>query len=297
MHKALVIDDSRSIHALVAAHLGRQFELSSAFDGQSGLTTAKDASPEFILLDVDLPDLNGYEVCRRLKEDPATRTIPVIFLSSGSETRQKIQGLDSGACDYVTKPFEPWELRARVRAALRSKQAVDEMAEYALIDSVTGLFNRRYFESRLEGELARARRSGHPLGCLLIGLDSWKHIDPALRTDNLLFSTGRSILQACRREDVVCQFEDEEFAVLTIGADEKAVRVLADRIQTTIAESERANSLHAFPVSVSVGVALSRFSTGSSIVLEAAVALNKARAQGGGQTVVGHEIVELRLAG
>jgi diguanylate cyclase (GGDEF)-like protein len=299
MRKALVIDDSAPIHALVREHLGRHFQVASAYDGESGLTAARRINPDVILLDVELPDLHGFELCRRLKSDEATKLAPVIFLSAAATSDDKIHGLDCGACDYVTKPFEPWELRARVRAALRSKQALDDLAQDALIDHITGLFNYRYFETRLDGELARARRSGRSLGCILIGLDGMDaNCEPApepIGRDAMLFCVGQSILQACRREDVVCRFGDDEFAVLAIGVNDAALGVLAERIQLVIPATHLVAG-GTTPMTASIGVALSRFSTGLSIVVEAADALEKAKTAGGNRIVFGSELFELRLA-
>src|SRR5436305_2231131 len=104
--KVLIIEDSRAIHILINSHLRTEsIETISAYDGESGLNLACELKPDLILLDVEMPKPKGFEVCRRLKCDPRTMDIPVIFLTSMSSTSQKIQGLDLGAVDYVTKPF------------------------------------------------------------------------------------------------------------------------------------------------------------------------------------------------
>src|SRR3954451_4025140 len=121
--KVLIIDDSEMIHGLVRARLKDEpVELLFAADGVRGLQMAAEHAPDLVLLDVDMPEPDGFEVCRRLKADPATRETPVIFLTGASSTEQKLQGLELGAVDYITKPFDPAELRARVRASLRTKR-------------------------------------------------------------------------------------------------------------------------------------------------------------------------------
>ena len=128
--RVLIIDDSESIHALVRARLKDEpVELFHAADGTKGLDVARECHPDLILLDVDMPDPDGFEVCRRLKADDLTREIPVIFLTGASSTEQKLKGLELGAIDYIIKPFDPAELRARVKASLRTKQLLDSLQQ------------------------------------------------------------------------------------------------------------------------------------------------------------------------
>src|SRR6266699_2228390 len=119
VQKVLIIDDSPLIHTLLSVRLKDEpVLLQSAFDGKSGLALALSFAPDLILLDVDMPGLDGFEVCRRLKGSKLTVEIPIIFLSGASQTEEKIKGLDLGAIDYITKPFDVAELKARVRAGL-----------------------------------------------------------------------------------------------------------------------------------------------------------------------------------
>lgn len=119
----LIIDDSPLIHALVRARLGAEpVRIAGAESGAQGLELVKSAVPDMILLDVDMPEMDGFEVCTRLKADPATRNVPVIFLTAAATPEQKLRGLELGATDYIAKPFDPAELKARVRATLRSER-------------------------------------------------------------------------------------------------------------------------------------------------------------------------------
>ena len=130
----LTIDDCSQIYDLIKARLkSEQVELLYAEGGAAGLAMARARRPDLILLDIDMPVLNGYEVCRQLKNDPATKEIPIVFLSGFSSSEEKLKGLELGAIDYITKPFDPAELRARVRAALRTKQLVDLLNEKAAV--------------------------------------------------------------------------------------------------------------------------------------------------------------------
>ena len=122
----LIVDDSAPLHALVKVHLGDDAVLiHSAYDGSTALIAAASLRPDLILLDVDMPDMNGFEVCRCLKANAATADIPVIFLAAGTSADEKVCGLNLQAVDYITKPFDPAELCARVRSALRTKRLLD----------------------------------------------------------------------------------------------------------------------------------------------------------------------------
>ena len=126
--KVLIIDDSADARTVARARLRPDgHEIISAQDGSEGLSLAARENPDLILLDLNMPDMSGLEVCRRLKADETTGSIPVIFLTGSDDTEDKVKGLDRGAVDYVTKPFDGFELRARVRAALRAKHLQDQL--------------------------------------------------------------------------------------------------------------------------------------------------------------------------
>jgi DNA-binding response OmpR family regulator len=122
----LIVDDAESNHALLKFHMqDERIEVRSAYDGESALKLIADQLPDLVLLDVDMPGLDGFEVCRRLRENLFTMNVPVIFLTSAAKTSQKVRGLDLGACDYVVKPYQADELLARIRSSLRAKARLD----------------------------------------------------------------------------------------------------------------------------------------------------------------------------
>ena len=128
-HKVLLVDDSVDIHDLVRLGLAAEpLELRICENSAVSLAVAAEWLPDLLLLDVDLPGLDGFEVCRLLKADPHTAPIQIVFLTGASSTREKMRGLELGAIDYVTKPFDPVELRARVRAALRTIELMNSLA-------------------------------------------------------------------------------------------------------------------------------------------------------------------------
>jgi diguanylate cyclase (GGDEF)-like protein/PAS domain S-box-containing protein len=128
--KLLIIDDSEDIQELVRVWLSQeQLEFHSCCDGLRAQAVASQVCPDLILLDVDLPGVDGFEICRRLKADPITSQIPIVFLTGAASTEEKLRGLELGATDYVVKPFDPAELRARVRSSLHTKNLIDLLAQ------------------------------------------------------------------------------------------------------------------------------------------------------------------------
>jgi two-component system sensor histidine kinase/response regulator len=127
--KILIVDDNPKIMAIAKAHLKKEgLEVLCVEDGKSALESVRQEKPDLILLDVDMPDMSGFEVCQVLKDDTVLSMIPVVFLTAADDNASRVRGLDLGAVDYVTKPFDSFELRARVRAALRTKQLQDQLA-------------------------------------------------------------------------------------------------------------------------------------------------------------------------
>jgi diguanylate cyclase (GGDEF)-like protein len=253
----LLIDDSPLIHTLVAARLkGEALVLHCADGGTAGLNAARDTSPDLILLDVEMPDVNGFEVCRRLKADPCTSSIPVIFLSGACSTEEKIKGLDLGAADYITKPFDPAELRARVRVSLRTKYLLDLLSRKAMIDGLTGLWNRAYFDQRLPAEVALSERSGRPLACLMVDIDRFKQVNDRHGHpfgDEVLREVARALGEGCRSHDVVCRYGGEEFAVLLPDTAPDQSAALAERLRASVAALVLKHGKEAVPVTCSIG--------------------------------------------
>lgn len=237
----LVIDDSEKIHALIKVILADEpVDVQSATDPKYGLVLAASIVPDLILLDVDMPGMNGFETCRQLKADPATADVPVIFLTSLSAVKEKVQGFSLGAVDYVTKPFNPAELTARVRASLRTKHVMRSLEEKALIDPLTGLGNRAMFVSRFEAEVCLRVRFNNPLSCILLDLDHFKEINDTYGHpigDRVLEMIGKLIADLCRTEDVACRFGGEEFVIIAPHTTAADATIFAERIRSIIADT------------------------------------------------------------
>ncbi len=236
--RVLVIDDTVSIHKLIVARLRPEgLEVTAELDGEAGLERAIADAPDLILLDIGLPKVDGFEVCRQLKEHRATRNIPIIFLTGEADTESKVRGLDLGAVDYVTKPFDEIELRARVRAALRTKRLQDMLEQQSFLDGLTGLWNRAYLDRRLEAELNVADRYGRPLSVVMADVDNFKPINDThghLFGDVVLQGIAESLSSSARRSDIVARYGGEEFGILLTDTNLKAAEYVSERLRASI---------------------------------------------------------------
>jgi diguanylate cyclase (GGDEF)-like protein len=230
MASVLVVDDQPANVRILAAALRDQCEVVSAFDGSTALATAAAGDVDLILLDVVLPDIDGFEVCRRLKADERTRHIPVIFVTSLEDVHDETMGFDVGGVDYITKPIRAPIVRARVRTHLELKQARDLLESLAMIDAVTGIANRRRFNESLEQEWKRAVRSGSSLSIGIADLDYFKKLNDIYghaSGDSCLRAVAQALRGVVRRPaDLVARYGGEEFGLVFPESDANAMRAL-----------------------------------------------------------------------
>jgi diguanylate cyclase (GGDEF)-like protein len=235
--KILIIDDNPDALEIAKSRLKKDCQdIFCEEGGKSGLETAKREKPDLILLDIDMPDMSGFDVCRALKADPELCMIPVLFLSGLVSADDKIKGLDLGGIDYVTKPFDTFELQARVRAALRTKKLQDLLVEFAHVDPLTELPNRRALMERLQQEWARMTRQGRPFSLIMADLDHFKKVNDKYGHtvgDQLLREVSKVFARQCRINDMPARYGGEEFAVVAEGTADKA-GYLADRCRREI---------------------------------------------------------------
>lgn len=236
----LAIDDSPDVLALLAARLRPEdIRLTTAESYENGLSIALATLPDLILLDVDLPEHNGLDLCRRLKAEPSTSAIPIIFLTADSDIETKVHGFDLGAVDYVTKPFHPAELRARVRAALRMKRAQDLLTQKIQIDALTGLRNRAYFDELLANTTAFHARRTSPLALVMLDLDHFKRLNDDFGHpfgDSVLQRVGDLLVSAVRPTDSACRYGGEEMVVVLPDTTVVDAIAVAERIRAKLAD-------------------------------------------------------------
>ncbi|HDZ20598.1 hypothetical protein LCGC14_0312410 [marine sediment metagenome] len=257
--KVLIIDDSPDAVAIATARLRQDgLQVVSAADGRAGLDLAAAQRPDLILLDVAMPDMSGFDVCRQLKSDLNLSTIPIIFLTAMDDTLQKVRGLELGAVDYVTKPFDAFELRARVQAALRTKRFADMLTEFANIDPLTELPNRRAFINQLNKEWARKERHGDPFALIMADIDYFKRVNDTYGHsvgDRMLKAVSKALADQCRELDLAARYGGEEFAIIAPNQSAEAAGNLAERCRQGVEHIRLHVTGSDISVTISFGVA------------------------------------------
>ncbi|MBW4670470.1 MAG: PleD family two-component system response regulator [Cyanomargarita calcarea GSE-NOS-MK-12-04C] len=270
----LIVDDKLDNLRVLSTILAEEgYQVRKALNGQMALIACQTKQPNLILLDINMPDMNGYEVCERLKANPETSNIPVIFISVLDEDTDKIKGINMGAVDYITKPFQFQEVMARVqnqltiqrlqielsstkqkfvqqnalllseierrtKAEIALQEANQKLHELVWSDSLTQIANRRYLDDYLQREWQRAAREKISLSLLLCDIDYFKSYNDTyghLAGDACLKQVAQAINTTVRRPaDLVARYGGEEFAVVLPNTSfEGAVRV-AENIQSDL---------------------------------------------------------------
>lgn len=257
--KILIIDDERfNINALFGL-LNDDYQVMVAPSGEMGLKIALSGRPDLILLDIVMPEMDGYEVLERLKSDPLTQEIPVIFITGRSDASDESYGLNLGAADYISKPFHFAVVRARVDTQIRLKRQTDLLAEYAFRDGLTGLANRRRFDDYLQTEWSRCVQTGHDLALIILDVDHFK-----LYNDHYGHSQGdeclKRVAEALKSVErsgplLAARYGGEEFVIVVPQAGREEARELAEEIRRSVerASLPHERSLTSDVVTVSVG--------------------------------------------
>jgi two-component system cell cycle response regulator len=259
-------------------------------------------APELILLDRKMEGLDGLEVCRRLRANDASSSAYIILLTGLGEKSDIVQGLEAGANDYISKPYDNEELRARIKVGQRMlelqsslRQARDALAHQAMHDPLTGVFNRRAILARLSKELSRARREDGRLSVGMCDLDHFKKINDTLghqAGDEVLVAFTRCIQAHLRDYDSIGRYGGDEFLVIAIGARGQAFESLYERLRARVAATEIVTNTGNVSLTISIGVAQrTDQSTAEALIAAADAALYRAKAEG--RNRVAHAIQDL----
>jgi len=259
--KLLVVDD-KPINIRIINELFRaDCELHMATHGAQAIAVSKTLQPDLILLDIMMDGMDGLEVCRRLKMDPATAAIPVIFIPAKREEDDEALGLELGAVDYISKPLNSAIVRARVKTHLTLKLQNDYLKGLARVDGLTGIPNRRAFDVRLAQAWSQACREGRTLSLMMIDIDYFKRYNDHfghVQGDECLRQVAKAIAQSVNRPyDMAARFGGEEFACILPETNLQGALILADKIQARISQLAVAHpgSEVSKWVSLSIGVA------------------------------------------
>jgi two-component system cell cycle response regulator len=227
-------------------------------DGETALEMVANSPPDLILLDVMMPRMDGNEVARRIKGDKSLPFIPIIMQTALDSTQSKVVGLDSGADDYVTKPINYAELQARMTAALRVKALQDKLAEMAITDALTGLFNRRHLDERLDEMFEHSARLHEPLAVVMFDIDHFKKVNDTYGHqvgDVVLAQFAQLLKHAARDIDKIGRYGGEEFMVLLPGTVLDAGVTFAKRARQEVETHQFEYEGGALKCTISAGVA------------------------------------------
>jgi diguanylate cyclase (GGDEF)-like protein len=295
LSKVLVVDDDPFSAGLIDNCL-RSAGLISSFscDPEHALELVFAELPDLIVLDVAMPGLDGFELCRRVRAHPAMQFTPIIFVTRSGDVAQRVRGLEVGGNDYISKPFEPEELVARVRSHL---QRLSTLRDMAIRDGLTRCYNHKYFKARLTQEIARSRRYGTSLTLGMLDIDHFKTVNDTYghpAGDAVLAHISTLVIASVRTTDVVARYGGEEFGLLLIesGGDEAAIITnrLRERVAThrfPLPHVDQTTPVTDLPITVSIGVAqLDKGEDALGLIKRADAALYEAKAAGRNQVRV-----------
>ena len=238
----LVVDDNPDNLEIISTRLQfRGYDVVMAERGDIAIQKVHESTPDLILLDIMMPDMDGYEVARRIRQEESLPYIPIIVVTARDSTEDKVTGLDAGADDYLTKPINFPELEARVRSMLRIKRLQDQLEEknreleqLSISDGLTGLYNHRHMHELLQDEFDRSGRSGEPLSVVMFDLDRFKDVNDThghQAGDGVLQELSDILRETAREIDKLGRYGGEEFMVILPGSDRDAGHTFAERVR------------------------------------------------------------------
>jgi two-component system, cell cycle response regulator len=271
--RILVVDDNPDNVEIIDARLSsRGFTVETATNGEEALARVEENPPHLILLDVMMPVMDGYEVSRRIKGSDSLPFIPIILVTARDSTQDKVEGLDAGADDYLTKPINFPELEARVRSMLRIKRLQDQLDEknrelevankklrkLSITDGLTGLFNHRHVHELLHEEIERSKRTGDSIAVAMVDLDRFKKVNDTYghpTGDVVLYETAEILRDTAREVDMVGRYGGEEFIAILPGTPEENAAQFAERVRQRVEEHVYRDDATEIRMTTSAGVA------------------------------------------
>lgn len=236
--RLLVVDDQPVYIQVIHHAFAQECQVFMATSGAQAIKICTEQLPDLVLLDIEMPEMDGFEVCGRLKASELTRHIPVIFVTGHTDPAQETQGLELGAVDFISKPVNPSVLRARVRTHLLLKFQSDVLRDLAFIDGLTSLYNRRFFDRQLDLEWARYTRNGTAISLVILDVDHFKRYNDTYghqAGDDCLRAVARQIKTCLKRStDILARYGGEEFVCLLPETDHEHAMLLAGEIVQSV---------------------------------------------------------------
>ena len=237
----LIVDDVPANIKMLREVLKDDYDIRFAMSGKAALDLLKTSDlPDLILLDIMMPEMDGYDACQQLKADPATQSIPVIFITSRDDEADEVKGFDMGAVDYITKPFSIPVVRARVQTHVELKRQREILENLSSVDGLTGISNRRQFDEFMDRHWRIAMRIGEQVSLIMIDIDYFKPYNDTyghLEGDECLKQVAM-VLTRCvtRSTDLVARFGGEEFACVMPFTDLEGALAVAEAMRLSVEE-------------------------------------------------------------
>ena len=300
--RVLAAEDNPVFQSMLKTMLTRWgYEAVMARDGNEAWNILEGSdAPRLAVLDWMMPGMDGVEICRRIRSANREPYVYILLLTARTESQDLIEGMDAGADDYLTKPFNAHELRVRIRAGRRILdlqeellQAREALREQATHDGLTGLLNRTSILEKLDDELSRAARDGSSVSVLMVDLDRFKSVNDTqghLAGDAVLREASSRLKSASRRYDSVGRYGGEEFLMVLPGCETAAAALQAERLRDAIAGTPFRADSRPLAMTCSIGLACSSHCAPEVLVREADDALYQAKANGRNRVVVHTEI-------
>lgn len=287
-YKILVIDDVPANIEILLDLLGESYDILAAIDGETGIELAIEEKPDLILLDIIMPNRDGYEICQILKANPITENIPIIFITAKLDEKSLEKAYDVGGIDYVTKPFKPKELLARVKTQTELQRLMRNLEYTSSYDAMTDIFNRQKFFERAERVFLEQPQH---LYAMIIDIDRCKEINDSYGQhigDKAIQLVASVIKSKTNPSDIYGRVGGEEFAILGTYTNTEQALVDIDNIRSSIeAQVLLADNGDEIPLTISQGVAKNRNSIQSleQLIKVADVALYQAKNKGRNRTI------------
>lgn len=287
----LADDDPINLKLLESTLKKRDYELLTAMNGEEAIQIAQESVPDLILLDIKMPGIDGFEVCRSLKEMETTEKIPIIFLTASEHVEDKVKAFETGGVDYITKPFQREGVIARVENHLeisrltqeltealeKQRKLSEKLRELSIKDPLTTLYNRRYFFERMDEEIKRAMRREELMAIAIFDIDHFKDVNDTYGHwcgDFVLKALSSLIRKEIRETDLLARYGGEEFVVAFLDIEPDSIKPRLEALRKTIESRTFVFDENQINKTISIGYTVYKFDRDSSVEVE--LLINKA---------------------
>ncbi len=239
-NKTILAVDDTAMNLDILEELLEQYDVITAISGEDALKIVNEEEIDLILLDIMMPNMDGYEVCKQLKENQITKDIPIIFITAKTDEDSIEKAYDLGGTDYVTKPFRAKELLSRVKKELKYQDMVKELKLLASTDAMTKLYNRRYFEKVALYIFNLAKRDTKDLSLIMIDIDDFKNVNDTYGHkvgDDVIIELANILLETQRKSDIICRYGGEEFVILLSNTSIDGANTVAQKLREDVEQS------------------------------------------------------------